>query len=76
LIQWPKLLAKSFLMIPRGGAEWYIVANYPSGQQEHITGFRSEADAKHWITNGAKAWLEKAGPRVLAGVRAGRNHAV
>jgi hypothetical protein len=45
----------------REGAEWYVVATYPNGQREHITGFRSETDANHWITNGAKAWLEKRG---------------
>jgi hypothetical protein len=41
------------------GAEWRVVATYPGERQEHLTGFRSEADAKHWITNGSKAWLKK-----------------
>jgi hypothetical protein len=41
------------------GAQWQVVATYPSERQEHLTGFRSEADAKHWITNGSKAWLKK-----------------
>jgi hypothetical protein len=40
------------------GAQWQIVATCPNGQQEHITGFRSEVDAEHWITNGFKAWLK------------------
>jgi hypothetical protein len=40
------------------GSQWRVVATYPSERQEHITGFRSEVDAKHWITNGSKVWLK------------------
>jgi hypothetical protein len=32
----------------------------PSGQQEHITGFKTEADALDWIANDSAAWLESA----------------
>jgi hypothetical protein len=28
------------------GAGWHIVVTYPSGMQEHIPGFRSEAEAE------------------------------
>lgn len=41
--------------------EWHVVAAYPSGQQDHVTGFVSEADAKNWITTILKAWLKKRG---------------
>ena len=41
------------------GAQWQVVASHSNERQEHLTGFRSEADAKHWITNGSKAWLKK-----------------
>jgi hypothetical protein len=27
------------------GAQWHVVGTYPSGQQERITGFKTEADA-------------------------------
>jgi hypothetical protein len=47
----------------RVGAQWQIVATYPSERQQHITGFRSEADAKHWIANGSKTWLKTTAPR-------------
>jgi hypothetical protein len=35
------------------------VGTYPNGQQEHITGFKTEADALDWIANDSAAWLEK-----------------
>ena len=41
------------------GAQWHVVGTYPSGQQEHITGFKTEADALDWIANDSAAWLEK-----------------
>jgi len=46
-----------------GPGEWHIVATYhPSGQQEHISGFRDEADAKEWLTGkGCQAWLKARG---------------
>ena len=33
--------------------------HYPGGQQEHITGFETEADALDWIVNDSADWLEK-----------------
>jgi hypothetical protein len=35
------------------------VGTYPGGQQEHITGFKTEAAALDWIANDSAAWLEK-----------------
>jgi uncharacterized protein YjlB len=41
------------------GAQWHVVGTYPGGQQEHITGFGTEADALDWIANVSADWLEK-----------------
>ena len=41
------------------GAQWHVVGTYPSGQQERITGFKTEADARDWIANDSADWLEK-----------------
>ena len=41
------------------GAQWHVVGTYPGGQQEHITGFKTEADALDWIANDSADWLEK-----------------
>ena len=41
------------------GAQWHVVGTYPSGQQERITGFKTEADALDWIANVSADWLEK-----------------
>ncbi len=41
------------------GAQWHVVGTYPSGQQERITGFKTEADALDWIANDSADWLEK-----------------
>jgi hypothetical protein len=43
------------------GHEWHVVATYPRGQEEHITGFRNEAEAKDWIAKHSRAWLKKRG---------------
>jgi hypothetical protein len=44
------------------GPEWYLVATYPSGQQEHITGFKTEADAIEWVASSrCQAWLKARG---------------
>ncbi len=41
---------------------WTIVATHPSGQQEHIIGFHSEAKAKKWrVSVGCDAWLRTRG---------------
>jgi hypothetical protein len=41
------------------GQQWHVVGTYPSGQQEHITGFKTEASALDWIANDSSAWLEQ-----------------
>jgi len=41
------------------GAHWSVVGTYPGGQQEHITGFETEADALDWIAYDSADWLEK-----------------
>ena len=33
------------------GREWRVVATYPSGQKEHITGFASEGEAIEWLAS-------------------------
>jgi hypothetical protein len=45
------------------GKWWYIVATHPSGQQEDVTGFHSEAEAEEWLagSRGLMAWLKSRG---------------
>jgi hypothetical protein len=31
------------------GEEWYLVATWPDGREEHITGFKTEMDALNWL---------------------------
>ncbi len=41
----------------RIGLEWRVIATYPSGQKEQITGFASEAEAIGWLASkGSQAW--------------------
>jgi hypothetical protein len=41
---------------------WAIVATHPSGQQEHIIGFHSAAEAEDWRTGkGCEVWLKTRG---------------
>ncbi len=41
---------------------WGVVATHPSGQQEHILGFHTEAEAMAWrVSQGCRAWLETRG---------------
>jgi len=41
---------------------WGVVATHPSGQQEHIAGFHTEAEAMEWrVSQGCRAWLETRG---------------
>jgi hypothetical protein len=35
-----------------------VVGTYPGGQQEHITGFKTEADALDWIATESTNWLK------------------
>ena len=41
------------------GSQWHVVGTYPSGLQEHITGFKTEADALDWIDTESASWLDK-----------------
>jgi hypothetical protein len=43
------------------GHEWYVVARHRSGQQEHVRRFKTETEAKYWISRKSKAWLKKRG---------------
>ncbi len=44
------------------GHAWHIVATYPSQQQEHITGFQTEAAAEEWLASDkCQAWLKARG---------------
>ncbi|MDR3420462.1 MAG: hypothetical protein P4L80_04345 [Xanthobacteraceae bacterium] len=44
------------------GPEWHLVATFPSGQQEHITGFKTEAEAIGWLDGSRyQAWLKARG---------------
>ena len=44
------------------GLGWHIVATYPSGLQEHIIGFKTQAEATEWLANGRRqAWLKARG---------------
>jgi hypothetical protein len=41
---------------------WCIVVTYPSGMQEHIPGFHSEAETEEWLKGkGRKIWLSARG---------------
>ena len=41
---------------------WGVVATHPSGQQEHILGFHTEAEAMAWrVSQGCRAWLKTRG---------------
>jgi hypothetical protein len=41
--------------------EWHVVATCPTSQREHVTGFRSEGEAKAWIASDSKVWIAKRG---------------
>jgi hypothetical protein len=43
------------------GTQWHVVGTYPGGQQEHITGFKTEAGALDWIANDSAAWFADQG---------------
>ena len=41
---------------------WAVVATHPSGQQEHIVGFHTEAEAREWrASHSCEAWLRTRG---------------
>ena len=42
----------------KAGSEWYVRMRRPSGET-HISGFKSEEEARHWIAHESAAWLKK-----------------
>jgi hypothetical protein len=50
----------TFAPLPRKfGVQWHVIGTYPNGQEEHITGFKTEASALDWIANDSRDWLKK-----------------
>jgi hypothetical protein len=46
----------------RSGTGWHVVATYPGSQQEHIPGFKTEAEAVEWLASSrCQAWLKARG---------------
>jgi hypothetical protein len=44
------------------GTGWYVVATYRGGHQEHIPGFKTEAEALEWLASSrCQAWLKARG---------------
>ncbi len=44
------------------GQGWYIVVTFPSGMQEHIPGFHSEAEIEEWLAGKRRQmWLSARG---------------
>jgi hypothetical protein len=44
------------------GTKWHIVATFPTGMQEYITGFRNEAESIAWLGSEAcTKWLAARG---------------
>jgi hypothetical protein len=42
--------------------EWQVVATFPTGQKQHIAGFKSEAEAMSWIGSPRRlAWIRVQG---------------
>jgi hypothetical protein len=42
------------------GVQWHVIGIYPNGQEEHITGFKTEASALDWIANDSPRLAKKA----------------
>jgi hypothetical protein len=46
----------------KSGTGWYVVATYLGGQQEHLPGFKNEAEAIEWLASSrCQAWLKARG---------------
>jgi hypothetical protein len=41
----------------KSGWGWFVYVTLPDGSEEHIVGFRTEADANEWIAAKSSAWL-------------------
>ncbi|HEY2658942.1 MAG TPA: hypothetical protein VGI79_04415 [Caulobacteraceae bacterium] len=46
-------------------SEWYVLVVWPTGKQQQVNGFQSEAHARGWIDTESKAWIIEAeqGPK-------------
>jgi hypothetical protein len=53
----------TFDQIPvKVGPTWRLTATHPSGQQEHVSGFHTAAEALDWLaSDGCAAWLRTRG---------------
>ena len=40
----------------KSGWGWFVNVTLPNGQEEHIIGFKTEAEAEEWITRMSAAW--------------------
>ena len=61
---WPRMSRRvTFDPKPlKSGTGWYVVATYPGSQQEHIPGFKTEAEAVEWLASSrCQAWLKARG---------------
>jgi hypothetical protein len=41
----------------KSGWGWFVYVTLPDGSEEHIVGFRSEAEANEWVAAQSSAWL-------------------
>jgi hypothetical protein len=38
---------------------WYVLIVWPTGPEQHVTGFATEAQARAWINDDSEAWTAK-----------------
>jgi antibiotic biosynthesis monooxygenase (ABM) superfamily enzyme len=54
----PKITFEAQLL--KVGTEWRIIATYPNGLKEHITGFENETEIEEWLASERRqAWLSR-----------------
>jgi len=42
--------------------DWHVLATYPSGHREHITGFKNKQEAQEWMkSDKCREWVKKRG---------------
>jgi hypothetical protein len=42
--------------------DWHVLATYPSGHREHITGFKNKQEAQEWMkSDKCQEWVKKRG---------------
>ena len=42
------------------GSGWYVLIVWPTGPEQHVNRFLTEAAARAWINGDSKAWTTKA----------------